>query len=631
MDKATDDLQRDGFPPIEDYAIIGDCRAAALVSRSGAIEWACLPNIDSPSIFAALLDRERGGHFSVRPTRCVNVSRRYLKDTNVLETTFECRDGTLKVTDFFAVGPEGLGRLEPERELIRIIDCIGGNPEMEIAVALRPDYGRGRVSIESRDAGTWAVAARGMCFFLQSEVPFENDGQECLVTAFRLRKGDRRRLILSVASRGPAILPAFGECDPKLDQTVGWWRDWIEDCNYCGPHTDLVRRSMLVLKLLQFSLSGAVVAAPTTSLPERIGGNLNWDYRFCWLRDASFTLRAFLDAGFNTEGMVFFNWMMNATRRTQPELKTLYDVFGRTNAKEHELGHLSGYMNSSPVRIGNAAQDQLQLDVYGAVVGAAADSIDRGNSFSPREMRLLFNIGKLVSGIWHEPDNGIWETRGNRNHHVYSKVMCWSVLNDLVNLCDQGTLKVARDDIAKLRERIRREILERGFNRDLNSFVGAYGETYVDATALLLPRSNFIDANDPRMNGTWKRIDRMLSAGPWLYRHQYGPSDKAVRDEPREGAFGICSFWAVDYLVRAGRIDEAQNRFNALAACANDVGLFSEEFDPRTGQFLGNMPQAFTHTGLVNAALAIRNFHESGRADAAKTSDAQAAKKRTKG
>lgn len=596
------------FPPINDYALIGDCRTAAVVAKNGSIEWLCLPNIDSPSLFASMLDRERGGHFTVRMADGDMVSRRYLDGTNILETTFAGPSGRFTVTDFMAISETAHDRLEPERELIRVVDCLAGRPEVEVVCAPRPGYGRKSVHIVDRGRCGWAVRNSGTHHFIHSDLPLAVSGGTDLAGRHRLSEGERRRITLSIASRDPAVFPAVEEADAKLSETCDWWRGWISHCTYDGEHRDMVQRSLLALKLLDFVLSGAVVAAATTSLPEAIGKGRNWDYRFCWLRDASFTLRAFADTGFESEGLAFFDWLMHTTRRTQPRFDTLYDIFGRANAVERTLDHLSGYRNSSPVRIGNAAKDQLQLDVYGEVVNAATDSINRGNAFSTAERRLLKRVGDIVCSTWQKKDDGIWEVRGNRRHNTYSKVMCWSALDNLIKLGDKGALSVPRETFAENRDRIRAEVLEKAFDPDINSFVGAYGETYVDATALLMPRNGFIDACDPRMLGTWERIKQKLDHDGWIRRYESGTDGM----DGEEGAFGICSFWAVDYLARAGRLDEAKQRLERLVGTANDVGLYAEEFDTKTGEFLGNIPQAFTHTGFVNAVLTIDRI-EKGR------------------
>ncbi|HET7411846.1 MAG TPA: glycoside hydrolase family 15 protein, partial [Pararhizobium sp.] len=593
---------------IRDYALIGDCRTAAVVAKNGAIEWLCLPNIDSPSVFASMLDREKGGHFTLHMVEGEFVSRRYVGDTNVLETTFAGPAGRLAVTDFMALADGGGDRLDPERELVRVVDCLDGNPEIELVCAPRPNYGRDRIRIESRRLNGWAVGNSGTHHFIQSDIPLAPDGNGSLSGRKRLSVGERRRAAFSIATRDPAVIPMIGTADDKLDETLAWWNDWVAQCTYEGEHQDLVRRSLLTLKLLDFVQSGAVVAAATTSLTETIGGSRNWDYRFCWLRDASFTLRAFADTGFEREGLAFFDWLMHSTRRTQPRFRTLYDVFGRSNAIERTLDHFSGYCHSAPVRIGNAAKDQLQLDVYGEVVNAALDSIRRGNKFSDAERRLLGRVGNVVCNKWREPDDGIWEVRGRRRHNTYSKVMCWSALDDLLVLADKGAVDIPRDKFTAERDAIHAEVMEKAFNRKINAFVGAYGEDWVDATALLMPRNGFIAADDPRMLSTWERIREKLDRDGWLDRYETGTDGM----DGREGAFGICSFWAVDYLARAGRLDEAKARLDRLVASANDVGLYSEEIDPKTGAFLGNLPQAFTHTGFVNAVLTLRRV-ESGR------------------
>lgn len=599
-------FRHDAFPDIRDYAPIGDCRTVALVARSGSIEWLCLPNIDSPSLFAAMLDRDRGGHFSVAMSGASAVSRRYRDHTNVLETTFSGPGGEVRLTDFMPVTEAD--RLDPEREVIRIVECTKGHAEIAIDIEPRPEYGRGKVRFEDRRRNGWVVRDGAAHHHIRSDVPLERTGRQGLAGRVLLEAGESRTMVLSIATRDPAVIPLYESAGDKLAETVDWWRGWMRRCTYEGAYAGPVRRSLLTLKLLDFVLSGAVVAAATTSLPESVGAGRNWDYRFCWLRDASFVLRAFTDTGFAAEGLAFFEWLMHTTRRTRPEIKTLYDVFGRDSAHERELTQFGGYRGSRPVRIGNAAKDQLQLDVYGAVVNAAADALDRGSALLPDELNLLAEIGALVCRQWRLPDDGIWEMRGRRQHNTHSKVMCWAALNDLIVLADRGVLTIPRETFVAERDAIRAEVMTRAFNERIGAFVGAYDADYVDATALLMPRAGIIAADDPRMLGTWKRIAERLDRNGWIDRYEAGTDGMAGQ----EGAFGICSFWAVDYLARAGRLDEAKARLDRLVKSASDLGLYAEEIDPASGAFLGNFPQAYTHTGLINAVQTLERV-QSGR------------------
>jgi GH15 family glucan-1,4-alpha-glucosidase len=497
--------------------------------------------------------------------------------------------------------------LQPERELLRIVEALDGEPEIEVVFAPRPDYGRTKVALEHRGSLGWAISGPGTLVLLRSDIEMKPADGDVLRGTVRIPKGERRYLSLSFASRDTAVIPPLGEeCDRKLDRAVAWWRGWSSACTYDGPYREIVLRSVLALKLLQFCLSGAVIAAPTSSLPEAIGAERNWDYRYCWLRDAAFTLEAFTDTGFYSEGTAFFDWMMHATWLTQPKLQALYDVYGRTDLAERTLAHLSGYRNSKPVRIGNGAHDQLQLDVYGSVVAAANAFVNRGNRLYPAECNLLARFGETVCNMWRQPDNGIWEYRASLRHNTWSKVMCWSVLSDLLRMDEQGVLSVDRDRFGRERDTIARDILDHSYDKELGSFTGAYGERFLDATLLLLPAYGFVKADDPRMVGTWKQIQKRLQNGYIIRRYDEGTDEFSGS----EGGFVICSFWAVDYLARAGRIAEAREHMDGLLAYASDIGLMSEEIEAANGLMLGNFPQAFSHSGLINAALVLADVQK---------------------
>jgi GH15 family glucan-1,4-alpha-glucosidase len=598
-------LERVSYPPIGDYAIIGDCRSAALISKAGSVEWLCLPRFDAPAVFAAILDRQRGGCFAVRPTEPSTSSRRYLDDTNVLETTFTTERGRLRLLDLMPVASEADKRRElwPEHEVLRAVECVDGEVEVEAVCDPRPRYGTVVPRLVDR-------GRLGMCYehgaealLLRSEIPLALvEGQPGTRGRARLRRGERRYLSLVYSHGEPAVIPSFGgEAERKIGLTIGWWREWATRCRYAGPYRTAVVRSALALKLLTYAPSGAVVAAPTTSLPERIGGIRNWDYRYCWLRDASLTLQALIDLGYGEEAQAFLAWMLDSTRLTWPELRVLYDVHGETRLRERELAHLAGYGASRPVRIGNDAENQLQLDVYGEVVDAAFEFVRRGGRLDGPTARLLVGLGKTVVRRWREPDEGIWEGRSRPQHHTYSKVMCWVALDRLIALHKSGHLKAPRDRFAKERDAIRAAVEDRGYSRRLESYVSVFDGDRVDASLLLLGRYGYVDPISPRMEGTCARVHERLSTNGLLYRY-LGDDDGLP---PGEGAFGICSFWSVDCRCRQGAVDAAVATFEHLCTLANDVGLFAEEIDPRTGALLGNFPQAFTHVGLIDAALTL--------------------------
>lgn len=596
--------ERDGYPPISDYGLIGDCRSAALVSRAGSVDWLCLPRFDSPSVFAALLDRESGGRFAVRPAGRFEAERRYLDDTNILETTFATDSGRARVLDLMPAYSEAAKREElwPEYQVLRRVECTAGRVEMEVICDPRPDYGRRTPRPEERGPmGHWWQRGSEV-LALRSQLPVApRDDAPGVSGRETLRAGEKRDLSLIFTDGEPAVIPTFGrDADRKIRYTARWWRAWAASLDYEGSHRDAVVRSALVLKLLTFAPSGAVVAAPTTSLPEWIGGVRNWDYRYCWLRDASMTLEALGDLACGAEADAFLSWMLHTTRRTRPEVQIMYDVHGRPRIPERELDHLEGYRGSSPVRVGNAAAGQLQLDTYGQVISAAYEHLRRGGELPGPSLRLLTDLGKTVCRRWHEPDEGIWEVRSARRHHTHSRVMCWMALDRLLRLHEAGLLEVPTEQFAHHRSAIRREVEERGWNEEIRSYVSVLDGDRVDASLLRLARVGFADPDGDRMRATAARIGERLGRNGLLYRYR---DDDGLPGE--EGAFGLCSFWQVDCQCRQGELEEAGATFEHLCSFANDLGLFAEEIDPGSGDQLGNFPQAFTHVGLVDAALTL--------------------------
>jgi GH15 family glucan-1,4-alpha-glucosidase len=436
----------------------------------------------------------------------------------------------------------------------------------------------------------------------------------------RLRAGESIPFSLTYAAEGPAVLPSAGDlARQKLALTVEWWRRWAARARYSGPYREHVVRSALVLKLMTHAPSGAMVAAPTTSLPERIGGDLNWDYRFCWLRDAAFTARALFGLGYTEDANAFVSWLLHATRLTRPELRVVYDVFGEAMPDERDLPHLQGYAGSRPVRIGNATRDQVQLDVYGEVVEAVAHFLQRHGDLDRETQQLLRHFGEYVCRHWREPDNGIWEPRGERRHYTHSRLMCWVALDRLLDMHRRGRVRgLPADEFAATREQVRRDIEDRGWSPALESYTQVLGGDTLDATVLLMAVHGFDEASTDRMRRTYRRLQERLGAGPGLiYRYEQS-------FEGGEGAFAMCSFWLAEFLARGGgSLEEAHRTFGQTLAHANDLGLFAEEIDPRTGDALGNFPQAFTHVGLINAALSLaereerEHPHDAGRPDGA--------------
>ncbi len=594
-------------PAIGDYAIIGDCRSAALVSRWGSIDWLCWPRFDSPSLFAALLDPERGGRFVVRPTGRCTAERRYVEHTNVLETTFHAAGGVLRLTDLMPVASEAERRstLMPDHQILRQLECVSGEVEVEVVCDPRPNYARSKPRLRRRGALGIYYEHRGRALILRADFPLALSGDRSdAVGKVTLRAGERRYVSLVGADGTPAALPPLGEeALRRLDQSVRWWRDWSDRCTYEGPYREAVVRSALTLKLMCFAPSGAVVAAPTTSLPEWLGGVRNWDYRYCWLRDASLTLQTLFDLGYRAEAEAFLSWLLHTTRLTLPELNIMYDVYGETRLRERELPHLAGFAGSRPVRIGNGARSQLQMDVYGEVLDAAYEFICRGGRLDRTTAGMLLALGETVCRRWREPDEGIWETRGGRRHHTYSKAMCWVALDRLLRLHEERHLEAPVERYRREAAGILADVEAKGFNQQLDSYVSEFGGDEVDASLLLLARYGYGDPAGPRMRGTYRRIRERLGADGLLYRYRTHAGGDGL--PPGEGAFGICSFWAANCLALQGDLDAAAQTFEHVLGYANDVGLFAEEFDPRTGGALGNFPQAFTHVGLIDAALTL--------------------------
>jgi GH15 family glucan-1,4-alpha-glucosidase len=599
------------YPPIDDYVLIGDCRSAGLVSRDGSLDWLCLPRFDSPSIFAAVLDAEKGGRFLVRPVGEFRTERRYLANTNVLETVFRTPTGACVLRDLMAVSSEEDKRayLTPEHEVLRQLEGLEGEVEVEILYDPRPDYGRVRPMLEQLGALGLRCEVDGTSLTLRSELPLELiDGDRCACGAVRIRSGERKCLSLTYSAEAPAVVPLLGEAARgRIERTVRWWQEWANRCAYEGPYRDAVVRSALTLKLMTYAPSGALVAAPTTSLPEWLGGVRNWDYRYCWLRDASFTLRAMFAVGYREEAEAYIGWLLHATRLTWPELHVLYDVFGEARLPERKLPHLEGYAGSRPVRIGNDAQGQLQLDVYGEVINGAARFLDRGGRFDRDTSRMLDGLGRTVCRRWREPDEGIWEGRSGRFHNTHSKVMCWVALDRLIEMHEAGYLDVSVDLFRKERDEIRKEVEAHGYNERIGSYTRTFDGEEMDASLLTLPLYGYIEGTHPRMRSTCARIHEKLARGGLVYRYETGTDDGLP---PGEGAFGICSFWAVECVARGGNIEAATRTFERLLAYANDVGLFAEEIDPDTSEALGNFPQAFTHIGLINAALTLAEYRD---------------------
>ena len=586
-------------PPIEDYAVIGDGRSVALVSRAGSIDWLCWPRFDSPSLFGALIDEQRGGSWRITPAASMGharVTRAYEPDSNVLTTRFETADGVATLTDLMPALHEREKhiRLVPDHELVRRVICERGEVAFEVDCDPRPRYGAREVGWRRRGRLGLQADVDGGLLTLRSPL----DGPRGKLV---LRAGESAHFSLSFTREGPAVLPPLGVfTDDVIARSIHFWRAWASRAQYQGPFRDAVVRSALVLKLLQYAPSGAIIAAPTTSLPEVMGGTLNWDYRYCWLRDASMTARVLLGLGYEDEGQAFVSWLLHATHTGLPQLRVLYDVYGRRPGPERVLP-LDGYRGSRPVRVGNAAGDQLQIDIWGEVIDAATRLVRKGADLDRDKRELLLELGRFLCKHSLEPDEGIWEPRCGRNLHTHSQVLAWAGLDRLAELSARGQLgRHSADEYCGKRSQLREAIERRGWNERLQSYVGVLDSDELDASLLLLPYHRFEHAWSPRMRSTLRCIRAELGAGDALLRRY------AVGDGRREGTFGICAFWAVECMaLGAASLEEAAALFRRLLAHGNDVGLFAEEIDAETGTARGNFPQGFTHVGLISAALAL--------------------------
>ena len=594
--------------PIADYALISDCHSASLVSRDGSIDWLCRPRFDSPSVFGRILEEE-AGHWSIAPTGPAESERRYLEHTMVLETTFRTDGGAARVIDAMALDPseEGhdLGSGAP-RMLIRIVKGIAGEVEFDMALAPRPEYGLIHPRLLPVDGG--AVGRGGpLHTVLSAEVPVEIGGAT-VQARFRVTDGERVGFAVqnrTIEEPAPEVR-SQGEIFQLLDDTVESWRRWSSVHQaYEGPWSDLVYQSGRVLQALSYQPTGAIVAAPTTSLPETVGGERNWDYRYAWVRDASFTLEALWVAACPDEAHKFFAWMAGTVASQLglgSDLQIMFGIGGEHDLSERALPHLSGWRDSRPVRVGNGAWEQRQLDVYGELLGAAQRLAEQLGDIDDGTKSFLIEVADAASARWQETDQGIWEIRGEPRAFVYSKLMCWVALDRAVEMAEMlGADPEAVERWTATRDEIRSWILEHGWSDSAKAFVQAAGSDELDASNLMMPIVGFIPADDPRMLATIRATeDRLTDKRGLVYRYR---ADDGLEGE--EGTFLLCTFWLAQAQALAGLVDEARRTFERTIAYANDVGLLAEEVDEASGELLGNFPQAFSHIGLINAAWAI--------------------------
>ncbi|HYC85272.1 MAG TPA: glycoside hydrolase family 15 protein [Chryseosolibacter sp.] len=598
-------------PTLSDYALIGNSCSAALISKFGSIDWCCLPEFDSPSVFAALLDREKGGYFSIAPRAGYRSTQKYIPDTNVVETIFKTDQGSVRLIDAFTATTEErhTASLFPDLEILRIVEGISGEVRLQADYAPRIFFGRDLPDLKNHKAlGIGFSWKENIITLLSTLDPpgFQIENNNARARAdFTVTEGQTVIFSLSYSNQSPAILPELKETSPgRMRETISFWKNWIAKCRYTGIYHELVKRSVLTLKLLAHAPSGAIIAAPTTSLPEKIGGERNWDYRYCWLRDASFTTRVLVKLGFEEEAHAYMNWILHATQLTRPELQVVYSIYGHSKLEEQTLDWLSGYRNSKPVRIGNKADVQFQLDVYGEVLDAIYAYAPLVKTFDNDSKKFIVGLGDVLCKIWSKPDNGIWEIRTSRVHHTHSKVMAWVGLDRLIKLCRKyrwtdAPVKKYQDTAALIRDQVEMY----GYNPRIKSYTRAFNGTDVDASLLTLSLVGYCDYNAPRMISTVNRVCEELSDNNLIYRYR-GVDDGLGGDE---GSFAICNFWLVENLIQSGRIDEAIKIFETALHCAGPAGLLSEQIDPTSHELTGNYPQAFTHIGLVNAAMAMND------------------------
>ncbi|MFJ1895776.1 MULTISPECIES: glycoside hydrolase family 15 protein [unclassified Streptomyces] len=592
-------------PLIEDYALIGDLQTAALVGKNGSVDWLCLPRFDSGACFAALLGDEDNGHWRIAPQGADTCTRRaYAGESLVLETFWETRTGTVKVIDF-------MPQRDQEPDVMRIIEGVSGTVDMTSVLRLRFDFGSVVPWVRRSEGHRVAVAGPDSAW-LRSEPPVKTWGQQfSTCSSFTVSAGEQVAFVLTWH---PSHSPRPDLIDPfeALDNTLADWATWSARCKYQGPYREAVIRSLITLKALTFGPTGGIVAAPTTSLPEEIGGVRNWDYRFCWLRDSTLTLGALISAGYLEEAGAWRDWLLRAVAGDPADLQIMYGLAGERRLPESELPWLSGYENSAPVRIGNAAVRQRQLDVYGEVIDSLRLARDAGLGDKPHAWNLQLSLLGFLESTWREPDEGLWEIRGQRRHFVHSKVMAWVAADRAVrSLEEDPSLTGDADRWRAMRDAVHREVCEKGYDPVRNTFTQSYGSRELDAATLLIARTGFLPPDDPRLVGTVDAVRAELGSDGLVRRYSTdGPSIDGLPGG--EGAFLACSFWLADALRMTGRTEEATELFERLLALRNDVGLLAEEYDTAGQRQLGNFPQAFSHVGLVGTAVALAEARAPG-------------------
>jgi GH15 family glucan-1,4-alpha-glucosidase len=595
------------YPKIEDYALIGDTHSAGLVSKDGSIDWLCLPRFDSGACFAALLDEKKGGSWRIAATGDATSSRAYRKDSLVLETEWRTATGRAVVIDCLPiedhVDPADPRLISTHDVLVRIVRGIEGVVPFEMEYAPRFDYGNVVPWMRQRGEAIEAVGGPD-ALDLRASVPVDFE-KATARASFDVRAGTSEVFLAAHhPSHTEVAIPAFPEdCEELVRRTDDFWRDWASLCCYQGPWKEEVVRSLLTLKCLTYSPTGGIIAAPTTSLPEWLGGVRNWDYRYCWLRDSTFTLEVLLQQGYTAEAVEWRDWLLRAVAGDPEDLQIMYSVRGNRRLLEYEATWLEGYERSAPVRVGNAAVNQFQLDVYGEVLDSFHSARRAGITAIEEAWDLERHITEFVCEHWREPDDGIWEVRSGREHFVHSKVMAWVAVDRAVTAVEHFGKEGPVERWREVREQIREEVLEHGVSSKRGVFVRSFGSEELDASLLMLPLVGFVKADHPVMKRTIEAIEEELMVDGFVLRYNTGTADDGL--PPGEGVFLLCSFWLVDCLAMMGRGDDAQTMFERLIGLSNDVGLLSEQYDPERKRLLGNYPQAFSHIALVTAAMTI--------------------------
>jgi glucoamylase len=584
--------------PLEDYALIGDCVSAALVAKNGSIDWLCWPRFDSDACLAALLGNEKHGRWQLAPAEPLRgVTRAYRPETMILETLFETESGTVAVVDCM---PVGVTVANHRSAIVRVVEGRRGTVAMRMHLTLRFDFGESVPWVTQLEDGSGILAVAGpnsVCL----RTPVATRGEDMATVAdFTVGEGETVPFVLSYGRSYRAVPPAL---DPgeAVRTTEGFWRDWSRRCLYDGPWREAVMRSLLTLKALTSSLSGGIVAAPTTSLPEQLGGSRNWDYRFCWLRDATLTLLGLMHAGYYDEAQAWRDWLHRAIAGSPEQLQILYGILGDRRLEEVTLPRLPGYGGAQPVRVGNAASEQLQIDVYGEVMDALHHAREGGLAAAPSAWDMQQKLIEHLEEIWSRPDEGIWEVRGGRRHFTFSKVMAWVAFDRAIRDAEKFGLEAPLERWRKLRQEIHDTVCRQGFDREKQCFTQYFGSTELDGSLLMMPIVGFLPPEDPRIRGTVAAIERELMSDGLVLRYRSESNVDGL--PPGEGVFLPCSFWLADNYVLQNRMEEAEALFKRLLALSNDVGLLAEEYDPKDKRLIGNFPQAFSHVALIGTAF----------------------------